>query len=57
MATSVKQFENALRVILNRRYLIEADVSNPSRVLRCVKMTDSPVRTLTTFLSEMRATG
>jgi hypothetical protein len=57
MATSVKQFENALQVILNLHYLIEADFSNPSRVLRYVKMTDPSVRTLTTFLSEMRATG
>jgi hypothetical protein len=57
MATSVKQFENALQVILNLHYLIEADVSNPSRVLRYVKMTYPSVRTLTTFLSEMRATG
>jgi hypothetical protein len=57
MATSVRQFENALQVIINLHYLIEVDVSNPSHVLKFVRMTDPSVKTLTTLLSEMRATG
>jgi hypothetical protein len=57
MATSVRQFENALQAILNLHYLIEVDVSNPSHVLRFVKMTEPSVKTLTTLLTEMRATG
>jgi hypothetical protein len=57
MRASVKQFENALQVIMNFHYLIEVDVSNPSHVLRFVKMTEPSVKTLTTLLSEMRATG
>jgi len=57
MATSVKQGENALQVIMNIHYLIEADGSNPSRILRYVKMTGPSVTTLTTLLNEMRATG
>jgi hypothetical protein len=56
MATSVKQFENALQVIINLHYLIEVDVSNPSHVLKFVRMTDPSVKTLTTLLTEMRAT-
>ena len=56
MATSVRQFENALQVIINLHYLIEVDVSNPSHVLKFVRMTDPSVKTLTTLLSEMRDT-
>jgi len=57
MTTNVRQMENAVQVIMNLHYLIEVDVSNPSRVLKYVKMSDPSVQTLTTFLAEMRATA
>jgi hypothetical protein len=57
MTTSVRQMENAVQVIMNLNYLIEIDVSNPSRVLKYVKMSDPSVKTLSALLAEMRASA
>jgi hypothetical protein len=57
MATGVKQCENALQAIMNLHYLIEVDVSNPSRDSRFVRMADPSVKTLTTLLTELRVAG
>jgi hypothetical protein len=57
MATSVRQVANALEVIMNIHYLIEVDGSNRTHVLSYVKMTEPSIQTLTTLLTEMRATG
>jgi hypothetical protein len=54
MATGVKQCKNALQAIMNLHYLIKIDVSNPSRVLRFVRITDPSVKILTTLLTELR---